>query len=175
MLGVTLKAVMSCSTIVTCWGWKKTVHSIKVWLVYQSQPTLIVTCQFQFQIIVLLCQSQEYIIRSILSMSGVASFFLLSRMESAHYETLEITFIGLTRNLSLNLHVAQQLYDTLLQNNHTFWLGKSLIIRPIVSCSSGPTENLSGHLCQILSAHLDRVPTLVKNSQQAISILQAYP
>ena len=46
-------------------------------------------------------------------------------------------------------------------------------IRPIVSCSSGPTEKLSGHLCEILSAHPDRVPSLVKNSQEAVSILQS--
>ena len=68
---------------------------------------------------------------------------------------------------------------TSVRTQHLYFLKKvhksPHSIRPIVSCSSGPTENLSGHLYQILSAHLDRVPTLVKNSQQAISILQSLP
>ena len=46
-------------------------------------------------------------------------------------------------------------------------------IRPIVSCSSGPTEKLSGHLCTVLSAHLDNVHSLIRNSQQAVSILDS--
>ena len=46
-------------------------------------------------------------------------------------------------------------------------------IKPIVSCSSGPTEKLSGHLCQVLSAHLDGVRSLVRNSQQAVTILDS--
>ena len=46
-------------------------------------------------------------------------------------------------------------------------------IRPIVSCSSGPTEKLSGHLCAVLSAHLDNVHSLVRNSQQAVTILDS--
>ena len=46
-------------------------------------------------------------------------------------------------------------------------------IRPIVSCSSGPTEKLSGHLCSFLSPHLDQVRSLVKNSQQVVQILES--
>ena len=44
-------------------------------------------------------------------------------------------------------------------------------IRPIVSCSSGPTERVSGFLCKILSAHLDTVSSLVTNSQQVVQTL----
>ena len=46
-------------------------------------------------------------------------------------------------------------------------------IRPIFSCSSGPTERISGFLCKILSAHLDSVPSLVTNSQQVIQTLDS--
>ena len=42
-----------------------------------------------------------------------------------------------------------------------------------MSCSSGPTEKLSGHLCAVLSAHLDSVHSLVRNSQQALTILDS--
>ena len=46
-------------------------------------------------------------------------------------------------------------------------------VRPIVSCSSGPTERISGFLCKVLSAHLDTVPSLVVNSQQVIQSLES--
>ena len=42
-----------------------------------------------------------------------------------------------------------------------------------MSCSSGPTEKLSGHLCAVLSAHLDNVHSLIRNSQQAVTILDS--
>ena len=46
-------------------------------------------------------------------------------------------------------------------------------IRPIVSGSSGPTEKLSGHLCEMLSPHLDEVNHLVRNSMDAINRLSS--
>ena len=45
-------------------------------------------------------------------------------------------------------------------------------IRPIVSCSSGPTEKLSGYLCSLLTPHLDQAPSLIKNSQQVVRMLE---
>ena len=45
-------------------------------------------------------------------------------------------------------------------------------IRPICSCSSGPTEKLSGYLCRVLTPHLEDVRSLVRNSQQVVQILE---
>ena len=46
-------------------------------------------------------------------------------------------------------------------------------IRPISSCSSGPTEKLSGYLCKVLTPHLEDVISLVRNSQQVVQTLEA--
>ena len=46
-------------------------------------------------------------------------------------------------------------------------------IRPIVSCSSGPTERISGFLCKILTPHLDNVKSLVTNAQQVVQIIDS--
>ena len=46
-------------------------------------------------------------------------------------------------------------------------------IRPIVSCSSRPTEKISGYLCHLLSPHLEDVKSLVTNSQQVIQTIES--
>ena len=46
-------------------------------------------------------------------------------------------------------------------------------IRPIVSCSSGPTEKISGYVCSILNPHLEDINSLVTNSQQVIQTLES--
>ena len=46
-------------------------------------------------------------------------------------------------------------------------------IRPIVSCSSDPTERISGYLCRLLSPHLDNVKSLVMNSQQVVQTIES--
>ena len=46
-------------------------------------------------------------------------------------------------------------------------------IRPIVSCSSGPTEMISGYLYHLLTPHLDNVKSLVANSQQVIQSIES--
>ena len=46
-------------------------------------------------------------------------------------------------------------------------------VRPIVSCSSGPTERISGFLCRVLSPHLDNVKSLITNSQQVVQIIES--
>ena len=44
-------------------------------------------------------------------------------------------------------------------------------IRPIVSCSSGPTEKISGFLCHLLTPHLDNVKSLITNTQQVVQTI----
>lgn len=46
-------------------------------------------------------------------------------------------------------------------------------IRPIVSCSSGPTEKISGYLCRLLNPFLEDVHSLVTNSQQVIQVIES--
>ena len=46
-------------------------------------------------------------------------------------------------------------------------------IRPIVSCSSGPTEKISDYLCHLLTPHLDNVKSLVRNSQQVVQTIES--
>ena len=46
-------------------------------------------------------------------------------------------------------------------------------IRPIVSCSSGPTEKISGYVCNVLTPHLQDVKSLVTNSQQVVQTLES--
>ena len=46
-------------------------------------------------------------------------------------------------------------------------------IRPIVSCSSGPIERISGYLCKLLTPHLSNVKSLVTNSQQVVQIIES--
>ena len=46
-------------------------------------------------------------------------------------------------------------------------------IRPIVSCSSGPTEKISGYLCKLLTPHLEDVKSLIINSQEVIQTIEA--
>ena len=46
-------------------------------------------------------------------------------------------------------------------------------IRPIVSCSSGPTEKISGFVCDLLQPHLADVRSLVTNSQEVIQVIEA--
>ena len=46
-------------------------------------------------------------------------------------------------------------------------------IRPTVSCSSGPTERISGYLCQLLTPHLDNILSLVTNTQQVVQIIES--
>ena len=53
-------------------------------------------------------------------------------------------------------------------------------IRPIVSCSSGPTEKIFGYLCNLLNPHLQDIKCLVTISQQVIQTIEtldlsAYP
>ena len=45
-------------------------------------------------------------------------------------------------------------------------------IRPIVSCSSGPTERISGYLCHLLTPHLSNVKSLVSNTQQVVQTIE---
>ena len=45
-------------------------------------------------------------------------------------------------------------------------------LRPICSCSSGPTEKLSGFICRKLTPHLEDVKSLVSNSQQVVQIVE---
>ena len=78
-----------------------------------------------------------------------------------------------SKNLEANLYTQPNLVRT----QEMYFLKKvhkdPHQIRPIVSCSSGPTERLSGFLCKILSGHLDNIPSLVQNSQQVVQNLEA--
>ena len=78
-----------------------------------------------------------------------------------------------SRNLEANLYTQPNLVRT----QEMYFLKKvhkdPHQIRPIVSCSSGPTERLSGFLCRILSQHQDNIPSLVQNSQQVVQNLEA--
>ena len=46
-------------------------------------------------------------------------------------------------------------------------------IRPIVSGSSGPTEKISGFICNLLQPHLSDVRSLVRNSQEVVQIIES--
>ena len=48
-------------------------------------------------------------------------------------------------------------------------------IRPIVSCSSGPTEKISAYLCHVLTPHFSNVKSLVTNSQHVVEGLDLTP
>ena len=84
-----------------------------------------------------------------------------------HYSTTSILTKNKSSRLSNNIPEirTQQMYFLKKIHKNPYKL------RPIVSCSSGPTEKLSGHLCAVLSTHLDDIPNLIRNSQDAIARL----
>ena len=45
-------------------------------------------------------------------------------------------------------------------------------LRPIVSASAGPTENISAHLVRLLGPHQEDIPSLVRNSLQVVNHLE---
>ena len=99
-----------------------------------------------------------------------------------HDRTLEVAHksnwaIGHHQRLGTLGHVEEYTQPTGTRTQELYFLKKvhknPHRIRPIVSCSSGPTEKISGYLCRLLSPHLDNVRSLVKNSQQVVQTIES--
>ena len=124
---------------------------------------------------IVLMNTQDYIAEGYIHLSDRTTYRALDRDLTDQVTT--------TANTTLAHHIKLGTWHPNLEANlytqpagvRTHFLKKvhkdPYSIRPIVSCSSGPTERLSGFLCRILSAHLDNVPSLVTNSQQVITTL----